>query len=91
MVFSFRNESLYLMVRRISCAPAFGSPSNSIGMLNGTGESGSSSSMYCVDYFMLELLSGSNVTDANRPFTFPSLRTSPITVCFPDKSITSTL
>ena len=46
MTLSFRNESLYFTSIVISCSPLLASP---IGKLNGTGLSGSISSMYCVD------------------------------------------
>ena len=46
MTLSFRNESLYFTSIVISCYPLLASP---IGKLNGTGLSGSISSMYCVD------------------------------------------
>ena len=42
---SSRRSSLYRMVILTLCSPYFGSPSKSRGMLNGTGESVSSSSM----------------------------------------------
>ena len=70
---SSRKESLYLNVISISFSPYVGSPSNSIGMLNGTGESISTSSMYWVDFLMLESPSGSRVTKPNRASSFPSL------------------
>ena len=47
-------ESLYLTSIVMSCSPVSDTPSKSIGMLNGTGLSGSISSMYCVDSLMLE-------------------------------------
>ena len=47
-------ESLYLTSIVISCSPVNDTPSKSIGMLNGTGLSGSISSMYWVDSLMLE-------------------------------------
>ena len=65
-------------------------PSYSIGMLKGTGLSGSISSIYCVDSFMLDSPLGFRVTNPNNPSLFPSFKISPITVCFPDKSITLT-
>ena len=83
-------ESLYLTSIVISCLPSSETPSKSIGMLNGTGLSGSISSMYCVDSIMLESPLGFSVTNPNNPSLFPSLRISPITVCYPDKSITLT-
>ena len=45
-------ESLYLTSIVMSCSPVSDTPSKSIGMLNGTGLSGSISSMYCVDSLM---------------------------------------
>ena len=83
-------ESLYLTSIVISCSPVNDTPSKSIGMLNGTGLSGSISSMYCVDSLMLESPLAFRVTNPNNPSLLPSLRISPITVCFPDKSITLT-
>ena len=75
----------------MSCSPDLGSPSNSIGMLNGTGASVSISSINCVFDFILEFLPESTVTKPNNPSAFPSLIISPIIICMPDNSITSTL
>ena len=58
-------SSLYLTVILISCSPYFGSPSNSSGMLNGTGASISISSINCVCFFMFESPKGSSVTKPN--------------------------
>ena len=60
---SSRVVSLYLNVIRMSCSPNLGSPSNSIGMLNGTGDSISISSIYCVVF-----LSESSLLLKNRNF-----------------------
>ena len=90
MNFSSRSESLYRTVIRISCSPYFVSPSNSNGTLNGTGESVSISSIKWVDGIILESPIGSSVTNPNKATSFPSLIISPITVGFPDKSITLT-
>ena len=56
-------ESLYLTSIVMSCSPVNDTPSKSIGMLNGTGLSGSISSMYCVDSLMLESPLGFRVTN----------------------------
>ena len=89
-VCSSRKESLYSTMILISCSPNAKIPSVSTGMLNGTGESGSISSMYCVASLMLESPRGCNVTKPNNPSVFPSLSISPITVGCPDNSITLT-
>ena len=81
-------ESLYVTSIVTSCFPDNDTPSNSIGILNGTGLSGSISSMYCVDSRILESPLGFRVTNPNNPSLFPSFKISPTTVCFPDKSIT---
>ena len=72
----------------MSCSPYRGSPSNSSGMLNGTGESISTSSINWVCFLMFELFNGSRVTKPNKAFSFPSLIISPTTICVPDNSIT---
>ena len=90
IIWLFRTESLYFTWIVISCSPNLSSPINSIGMLNGTGLSGSISSMYCVDSLMLESPLGFYVINPNKPSLFPSFRISPITVCCPDNSITLT-
>ena len=86
---SSRMSSLYRTVICMSCSPYIGSPSKESGMLNGTGELVSISSINWVWGDMFEVPSGSNVTNPNSASSFPSLIISPITIIVSDMVIVS--